>query len=35
MLVAGDALGFDGEAGELALHGIGDSSDVLLFDLPL
>jgi len=35
VLVAGDALGFDGEAGELALHGIGDSSDVLLFDLPL
>ena len=35
VLVAGDALGFDGEAGELALRGIGDSSDVLLFDLPL
>ena len=35
VLVAGGALGFDGEAGELALRGIGDSSDVLLFDLPL
>ena len=35
VLVAGDALGFDGEAGELALRGIGDNSDVLLFDLPL
>lgn len=35
VLAAGDALGFDGEGGELSLRGIGESSDVLLFDLPL
>ena len=34
VLRAGDALGFADEAGELALHGIADASDVLLFDLP-
>ena len=34
VLVAGDALGFVDEGGELALHGIADASDVLLFDLP-
>jgi len=34
VLSAGDALGFADEAGELALHGIADASDVLLFDLP-
>ena len=34
VLVAGDALGFVDEGGELALRGIGESSDVLLFDLP-
>ena len=34
VLVAGDALGFVDEAGELALRGIGEASDVLLFDLP-
>ncbi len=33
-LHAGDALGFVDEAGELALQGIADRSDVLLFDLP-
>lgn len=35
VLQAGDALGFVDEAGELALRGMGASSDVLLFDLPL
>ena len=34
VLRAGDALGFADEAGELALRGIADASDVLLFDLP-
>ena len=34
VLAAGDALGFVDEAGELALRGIAESSDVLLFDLP-
>jgi redox-sensitive bicupin YhaK (pirin superfamily) len=34
VLQAGDALGFVDEAGELALRGIGASSDVLLFELP-
>ncbi|QIL19827.1 pirin family protein [Thermomonas sp. HDW16] len=34
VLVAGDALGFDDEGGEIALRGIADASDVLLFDLP-
>ena len=34
VLVAGDALGFVDESGELALRGIADISDVLLFDLP-
>ena len=34
VLKAGDALGFVDEGGELALRGIGDASDVLLFDLP-
>ena len=34
VLRAGDALGFADEAGELALRGIADTSDVLLFDLP-
>ena len=34
VLRAGDALGFADEAGELALCGIADASDVLLFDLP-
>lgn len=34
VLAAGDALGFDGEGGELSLRGVGESSDVLLFDLP-
>ena len=34
VLVAGDALGFVDEGGELALRGIADASDVLLFDLP-
>lgn len=33
-LGAGDALGVEGEAGMLALAGIGDRSEVLLFDLP-
>lgn len=33
-LVAGDALGFEGEAGRLALRGRADASDVLLFELP-
>ena len=35
MLRAGDALGFVGEAVTLELHGTGDTSDVLLFELPL
>ena len=35
LLQAGDALGLVDEAGELALRGIGASSDVLLFDLPV
>ena len=35
VLVAGDALGFVEEGGELALRGIAANSDVLLFDLPL
>ncbi|HWS77765.1 MAG TPA: pirin family protein [Thermomonas sp.] len=35
VLVAGDALGFVDEGGELALRGIAASSDVLLFDLPV
>ncbi len=35
VLRAGGALGFVDEAGELALRGIGASSDVLLFELPL
>ena len=34
VLVAGDALGFVDEGGTLALRGIAESSDVLLFDLP-
>ena len=34
VLVAGDALGFVDEGGELALRGIAEASDVLLFDLP-
>ena len=34
VLRAGDALGFADEAGELALRGIADASDLLLFDLP-
>lgn len=34
VLTTGDALGFVEEEGELALRGIGGSSDVLLFDLP-
>jgi len=34
VLRAGDALGFADEAGELALRGVADASDVLLFDLP-
>ncbi len=34
VLATGDALGFVDEGGELALRGIGESSDVLLFDLP-
>ena len=34
VLGAGDALGFVDEGGELALRGIADASDVLLFDLP-
>lgn len=34
VLKVGDALGFTDEAGELALRGIADASDVLLFDLP-
>jgi hypothetical protein len=34
VLKTGDALGFVDEAGELVLRGIGESSDVLLFDLP-
>ena len=34
VLKAGDALGFVDEGGELALRGIADASDVLLFDLP-
>ena len=34
VLVAGDALGFIDEAGAVALRGLGDASDVLLFDLP-
>ncbi len=34
VLGAGVALGFVDEAGELALRGIGEASDVLLFDLP-
>lgn len=34
VLVAGDALGFVDEGVALALRGIGDFSDVLLFDLP-
>ena len=33
-LGAGDALGIEGEAGTLALAGIGERSEVLLFDLP-
>lgn len=33
-LAAGDALGFEGEHGVVALHGIADASDALLFDLP-
>ena len=33
-LQAGDALGFVDEARELALAGVQDGSDVLLFDLP-
>lgn len=35
VLGAGDARGFVDEGGELALRGIGASSDVLLFDLPM
>lgn len=35
MLRAGDALGFVEEAVTLELHGTGDTSDVLLFELPL
>lgn len=35
MLRAGDALGFVEEAATLELHGTGDTSDVLLFELPL
>ena len=35
VLQGGDALGFVDEAGELALRGVGPSSDVLLFELPL
>lgn len=35
VLRAGDALGFVEEATTLELRGIGDASDVLLFDLPL
>ncbi|MFT4178730.1 MAG: pirin family protein [Thermomonas sp.] len=35
VLHAGDALGLVDEGGELALRGIGETSDVLLFDLPL
>ena len=34
VLKAGDALGFVDEGGELALRGIAEASDVLLFDLP-
>src|SRR5690606_34705746 len=34
VLKAGDALGYADEGGELALRGIADASDVLLFDLP-
>lgn len=34
VLQAGDALGLIEEGGELALRGIGDRSDVLLFELP-
>lgn len=34
VLAAGDALGFEAESGMLSLRGIGDASDVLLFDLP-
>ena len=34
VLQGGDALGFVDEAGELALRGVGPSSDVLLFELP-
>ena len=34
VLATGDALGFVDEGGELALRGIAESSDVLLFDLP-
>lgn len=34
VLQAGDALGLIDEAGEIDMRGIGDASDVLLFDLP-
>lgn len=34
LLQAGDALGFVDQAGSLDLHGLADTSDVLLFDLP-
>ena len=34
VLQAGDALGFVDESGEIDIHGIGGTSDVLLFDLP-
>jgi redox-sensitive bicupin YhaK (pirin superfamily) len=34
-LAAGDALGFEGEGGTLALSGRGETpADILLFDLP-
>lgn len=34
VLQAGDALGFIGEGGAIEVQGLGESSDVLLFDLP-
>ncbi len=34
VLVAGDALGFVDEGDSLSLRGLGETSDVLLFDLP-
>ncbi|RZA21435.1 MAG: pirin family protein [Lysobacteraceae bacterium] len=34
VLAAGDALGFVDEGGELAVRGLGEAGDVLLFELP-